>query len=89
MDKPHIKSLTEGCKWRQYMSTPKNDQGDNEAKDVYQRISKHLNGAMSRKANICGGYALGTRFIDVRTNDEEMIPYDEVPNQNILKISAT
>jgi len=91
VDKPHIKSLTQGCKWRQYMSTPKNDQGDNEAKDVYQRklLKKALKGAMSRKANICGGYALGTRFIDVRTNDEEMIPYDEVPNQNILKISAT
>ena len=64
------------------MSNPKTDQGDLEAKEV------HLNKA-GQPLNVCGGFSLGTRFIDVRTNDKNSTPFDEIPNQNILKISAT
>jgi len=87
VDKPHIKKLTEGCTWRQYISIPKNKNGDNEAKEFHLQKKKKLG---LHPNNVCQGFAMGTRFIDVRTSDKEgqLIPYDEVPDQNILKISA-
>jgi len=84
VDKPHIKQLSDGCKWRQYISTPKTQKGDSETKEFFLKNVKKGGGS---KKNVCKGYALGTRFIDVRTSDPVATPFDEVPNQNILKIS--
>jgi len=91
VDRPARKELFEGCKWKQYMNIPKIEgKGDNEAKEMYITNQLKLKGRSTKsKDNVCKGFALGTRFIDVRTNNaDENLPYDEVPHQNILKMSA-
>merc|ERR1719228_715586 len=93
VDKPELKQLFEGCIWRQYMSVPKIEkgiQGDNEAKQLYlnKRIKSKMEGKGKHSNNVCKGFALGSRFIDVRTNDGGSTPYDEVSQQNFLKVSA-
>ena len=51
------------------------------------KMKKVLKGESKKVQNYCRGFALGTRFIDVRTNDKQSLPYDEVKDQNILKVS--
>ena len=61
--------------------------GDVEAKALLLANRKLSSKVGVQRRDYCNGDALSTRFIDVRTNNEEMIPYDEVKHQNWLKVS--
>jgi len=77
VDRPARKELFEGCKWKQYMNIPKIEgKGDNEAKEMYITNQLKLKVKSTKsKDNVCKGFALGTRFIDVRTNNaDENLP---------------
>merc|ERR1711990_32642 len=97
VDKPERKELFEGCSWKQFISFPRQDHGDNEGKQMYTNNQIQKIGKEAKPANVCKGYALGTRFIDVRTNDGNSTPFDEFimahenstkVEEDVLKISA-
>jgi len=91
VDKPERDYLFEGCRWRKPTSTKNLEKSgsDDESKlmKLDNKIRKKLKGETKKDKNYCKGFALGTRFIDVRTQDEQSLPYDEVKDQDILKLS--
>merc|ERR1711936_107805 len=98
VDKPERKHLFEGCNWKQWISFPKAKLGDNERKKKKEKKKIKKKGQEAKSANVCEGYALGTRFIDVRTMDENSRPFDEFMaghenstkvEEDVLKLSAS
>jgi len=96
VNKPPIKHLFANvCTWRPAFSiTGYREPGKKDVKkgDVEAKALLLANHKLSKKIGVqrrdyCNGDALSTRFIDVRTNTGEMLPYDEVKNQNWLKVS--
>jgi len=80
VEKPERKDLFQGCKWYGFVSASHGGAGgDKESKDVAMKVWP------KKKRSMCNGFAMGTRFIDVRTN-KKGTPYDET-NDKILKIS--